>query len=79
MTREPRELRLPRRLVPSVAVVDRSSALDEAFASVTEADFRCDEAHAESPQEDLAATLRGQLAALEQQRRQLSKLLEGLS
>ena len=74
---EPTEMRLARQSAP-VMVTD--AALDEAFATVSVPERRQDLGHAQGPQvrlltPELAETLRGQLAALDAQRRELARLL----
>lgn len=77
LTSEPTELHLARRSAPAVVT---DAALDEAFATVVVPERRRDAGHAQGPQErlltpELAETLRGQLAALDAQRRALARLL----
>lgn len=86
MNLEPREIRLPRRLVPSVQPTETAAILDEAFASVTDADFRNDETHDELSNKTegtetsaLAELLRDQLEALTRQQSNLKALLDSLS
>lgn len=78
MIHEPVDPRLPSRSAP---VATRCvSAIDEAFAAVTDADFRVDEPHREvAEQADQAETLRRQLAAIDHQQQRLTKLLECLA
>lgn len=80
LSSEPVDLRLPRHAQPPVQA---DSAVDEAFASITMADLRRDASHAGRHEDrlltpDLAETLRQQLTALNAQRRELSRLLDGL-
>ena len=74
---EPADLCLARQSAP---VVVTDAALDEAFATVAVPDRRQDMGHTQGPQErlltpELAETLRGQLVALDAQRRELARLL----
>lgn len=78
---EPTELRLARQSAP-VMVTD--AALDEAFATVAVPERRQDLGHVQAPLErllspELTETLREQLVALDAQRRELARLLDGLS
>jgi hypothetical protein len=74
---EPADLRLARQSTPAVVT---DAALDEAFATVSVPERRQDLGHSQGPQErllspELTETLRGQLVALDAQRRELARLL----
>lgn len=100
MKAEPTEIRLtrsaasrhatPRPADTRPATPANVSVLDEAFATVSEADFRRDDSHqatqlARGPKQaagtetfDLSVIMREQLRALERQQSELKALLDGL-
>lgn len=91
MNTEPTDLRLPRRPATPRGPMRPSTAIDGAFASLTEADLRIDQsttaqAKSESTASsddsriapELVESLRGQLAAIEAQQGTLQRLLDSL-